>query len=197
MASNVDMTATVGSLTGPVAVKGSLTALGEKIALAFSAKAPAELATTGSPMSLAVKSKRLVFAFTGQALMRDGLALDGTIKAETGSVRDLARWARIEVPDGPGFGAAKGNGQLAFTPKSLKLSKARVSLDGLMAMGDLSLALAARLFLTANLRFDVISVNRYLPPRADRPPPAAGWSSALISFAGLSSVDGKLRLTAN
>jgi AsmA protein len=197
MASNVDMTVTVGSLTGPVAVKGSLTTLGEKIALAFSAKAPGELATTGSPMSLAVKSRRLVFAFTGQALMRDGLALDGTIKAETGSVRDLARWAKIEVPDGPGFGAAKVNGQLVFTPKALKLSKARVSLDGLMAMGDLSLALAGRPFLTANLGFDVIDVNRYLPPRADTPPPAAGWSSALISFAGLSSVDGKLRLTAN
>ena len=197
MANKVDMTVTVGSLTGPVAVKGSLTTLGEEIALTFSAKRPAELATTGSPMSLAVKSKRLDFAFNGQALMRDGLALDGTIKAETGSVRDLARWAMIDVPDGPGFGPAKVNGQLAFTPKALKLSKARVSLDGLMAMGDISLALTGRPFVTASLGFDVIDLNRYLPPRADAPPPAAGWSSALISFAGLGSIDGKLRLTAN
>src|SRR5262245_20368984 len=65
MATNVDMTVTVGSLTGPVAVKGSLTTLGDEIALAFSAKAPAELATTGSPISLAVKSKRLDYAFSG------------------------------------------------------------------------------------------------------------------------------------
>jgi AsmA protein len=197
MANNVDMTVTVGSLTGPVAVKGSLTALGDEIALAFSVKKPAVLARTGSPINLTVKSQRLAFAFSGQALMRDGLILDGTIKAETGSVRDLAAWAKIDVPDGPGFGPAKFNGQLAFTPKGIKLSKARVSLDGLMAMGDLSLALAARPFVTANLGFDVIDVNRYLAPRPEAPAPAAGWSGALISFAGLGGIDGKLRLSAN
>lgn len=82
MAQNVDMTVTLGSLTGPVAVKGSLTTLGDKIALAFSARAPAELAAKGSPVSLSVESKRLAFAFTGNALMRDGLVLDGAIKAE-------------------------------------------------------------------------------------------------------------------
>ncbi len=197
MAQDVDMTVTVSSLTGPVAVKGSLSTLGERIALAFGAKAPTALATTGSPMSLTVKSKRLDFAFSGQALMRDGLVLDGTIKAETGSVRDLARWASIDVPDGPGFGPAEVNGRLAFTPNAVKLGKARVTLDGLTAQGDFSLTLAARPFVTANLGFDVIDVNRYLPPRAEAPPPAAGWSSALISFAGLNSIDGKLRLTAN
>jgi AsmA protein len=196
MAKNVDVTVSVGSLTGPVAVKGSLTTLGDEIALAFSAKAPTQLATRGSPMSLAIKSKLLDFAFDGQALMRDGLALDGTIKAETGSVRDLARWAGIEVPNGPGFGPAKVSGQLAFTPKALNLSKARLTLDGLTAHGDVGFALAARSSVTANLGFDVIDVNRYLPPRTDAPP-AGGWSSALISFAGLASIDGKLRLTAN
>ncbi|MGE0238224.1 MAG: AsmA family protein [Parvibaculaceae bacterium] len=197
MAQNVDLTVTLGSLTGPVAVKGSLTTLGDEIALAFSAEAPAELATAGSPVSLAVKSKRLDFAFKGQALMRDGLALDGTIKAETGSVRDLARWAKIAVPDGPGFGPAKVNGQLAFTPKALKLNKARVSLDGLAAQGDIGLTLAGRPSVTANLGFDVIDVNRYLPPRADTPPAAQGWSTAPISFAGLGAIDGRLKLTAN
>jgi AsmA protein len=197
MAQNVDMTVTLGSLTGPVAVKGTLTTLGDEIALAFAAKAPGELATTGSPVSLTVQSKRLDFAFTGQALMRDGLALDGTIKAETQSIRDLARWAKVDLPDGPGFGPAKVHGQLAFTPKSVKLSKARVTLDGLAAQGDLGLTLAGRPSVTANLGFDVIDVNRYLPPREDAPPQAAGWSTALISFASLSAIDGKLKLTAN
>ena len=197
MAQNVDMTVTLGSLTGPVAVKGTLTTLGDEIALAFAAKAPGELAVTGSSVSLTVQSKRLDFAFAGQALMRDGLALDGTIKAETGSLRDLARWARVALPDGPGFGPAKVHGQLAFTPRAVKLSKARVTLDGLAAQGDLGLTLAARPSVSANLGFDVIDVNRYLPPRADAPPPEAGWSSALISFAGLGAIDGKLKLTAN
>ena len=197
MAKNVDLTIALDSLTGPVAVKGSLVTFGDKIKLAFSAKAPGALATAGSPLTLNVKSKRLDFGFSGQALMRDGLALDGTVTAATGSVRELARWAKIAVPDGPGFGAAKVNGQLAFTPKAVKLSKARVSLDGLAAQGDLSLVLSARPSVTANLGFDVIDVNRYLPPRADAQPQAAGWSSALISFAGLNTIDGKLRLTAN
>jgi AsmA protein len=197
LAQNVDMTVTVDSLTGPVAVTGKLTTLGDRIALAFAAKAPAQLATTGSPMSLTVKSKRLDFAFTGQALMQDGLALDGTIKAETSSLRDLMGWAKVELPDGPGFGPAKVAGQLAFTPKAVKLSKTRVTLDGLAAQGDLGLSLVGRPSVSATLAFDVIDVNRYLPPREDAPPQAAGWSSALISFAGLSAIDGRLRLTAN
>lgn len=197
MAQNVDMTVTLGSLTGPVSVKGKLTTLGDEMALAFAAKTPGDLATSGSPVSLTVQSKRLDFAFSGQALMRDGLALDGTIKAETGSLRDLARWAKVTLPDGPGFGPAKVHGQLAFTPKAVKLSKARVTLDGLAAQGDLGLTLAGRPSVTANLGFDVIDVNRYLPPREDTPPQAAGWSTALISFASLGAIDGKLKLTAN
>ncbi|MGE0005374.1 MAG: AsmA family protein [Parvibaculaceae bacterium] len=197
MAQNVDMTVTLGSLTGPVAVEGSLTALGDEITLAFSAEAPGELAAAGSPVSLAVESKRLAFAFSGEAVMRDGLVLDGTVKAETASLRELARWAKIAVPDGPGFGPAKVNGALSFTPKSVKLGKARVSLDGLAAQGDFGLTLAGRPALTASLGFDVIDVNRYLPPRADAPPGASGWSTAPISFAGLDAIDGRLRLTAN
>lgn len=195
MAQNVDMTVTLGSLTGPVAVNGSLTTLGDDIALAFAAKAPGELATSGSPVTLNVKSKRLDFAFAGQAVMRDGLALDGTIKAETGSLRDLARWAKIQAPDGPGFGPAKVGGQLAFTPKAVKLSKARVSLDGLAAQGDLSLALGGRPSVTANLGFDVIDMNRYLGPRQEKP--ASGWSTLPIALAGLAAIDAKLKLSAN
>jgi AsmA protein len=84
---------------------------------------------------------------------------------------------------------------LAFTPKAVKLSKARVSLDGLAAQGDLGLALAGRPSVTANLGFDVIDVNRYLPPVAETS--TAGWSTAAISFAGLSTIDGKFRLSAN
>src|SRR5436309_1409026 len=64
---------------------------GDEIKLAFSAKAPGALATVGSPLTLNVKSKRLDFGFSGHALMRDGLALDGTITAATGSVREIGR----------------------------------------------------------------------------------------------------------
>lgn len=195
-AENVDMTVTLASLTGPVTVKGALTTLGDRITLGFNAKAPGELATSGSPLSLSIKSKRLDFAFSGQALMQGGLTLDGTIKAETGSVRDLARWAKIEVPDGPGFGPAKVNGQVSYSGQALKLSKARVSLDGLAAQGDVGIALSGRPTVTANLGFDVIDVNRYLPPRPDTPAPT-GWSTEPISFAGLGAIDGKLKLSAN
>jgi AsmA protein len=200
MAENVDLTITLGSLTGPVAVKGSLRALGDDIDLAFSAKTPTELAAAGSPLSLAVKSKRLDFAFSGLAAMQDGLALDGTITAASSSLRELGRWARIQVPDGPGFGPAKINGQIAFAGKSLKLRKAKVTLDGLAAQGDVALDLGARPQVNANLAFDTIDVNRYLPPQAAAPEAVAGqrgWSAAPIALAGLGVVDAKLKLTAN
>jgi AsmA protein len=200
MAENVDLTITLGSLTGPVAVKGSLRALGDDIEIAFSAKTPTELAAAGSPLSLAVKSKRLDFAFSGLAAMQDGLALDGTITAASGSLRELGRWARIQVPDGPGFGPAKINGQIAFTAKSLKLKKAKITLDGLSAQGDVALDLGARPQVNATLAFDTIDVNRYLPPQAAAPETVAGqtgWSAAPIALAGLGVVDAKLKLTAN
>jgi AsmA protein len=200
MAEKVDLTITLGSLTGPVAVKGSLRALGDEIELAFSAKTPTELAAAGSPLSLAVKSKRLDFAFSGLAAMQDGLALDGTITAASSSLRELGRWAKIQVPDGPGFGPAKINGQVAFTAKSLKLKKAKITLDGLSAQGDVALDLGARPQVNAALAFDTIDVNRYLPPQATTPEAVAGqtgWSAAPIALTGLGVVDAKLKLTAN
>lgn len=200
MAENVDLTITLGSLTGPVAVKGSLRALGDDIDLAFSAKTPTELAAAGSPLSLAVKSKRLDFAFSGLAAMQDGLALDGTITAASSSLRELGRWARIQVPDGPGFGPAKINGQIAFAGKSLKLRKAKITLDGLAAQGDVALDLGTRPQVNATLAFDTIDVNRYLPPQAAPAEAVAGqtgWSAAPIALAGLGVVDAKLKLTAN
>ena len=197
MAENVDLTITLESLTGPVAVKGSLATFGDEIALAFSAKAPGELASAGSPLTLNVKSKRLDFGFSGEAMMRDGLALDGTITAATGSVRELARWAKIAVPDGPGFGPAKVSGQLAFTGKSVKLSKARLNIDGLQAQGDLGLDLTGRPSVSASLGFDTIDVNRYLAPKDEAAAGATGWSTAPIVLAGLAVIDARLKLTAN
>ncbi len=198
MAQNVDLTVKLGSLTGPVAVKGSADTLGDRIALTFGVKAPADLATAGSPVSLNVKSERLDFGFSGQAVMRDGLALDGTIAAATGSLRELARWVRIQVPDGPGFGPAKVNGRIAYTAESLKLGKARITLDGLAAQGDVALALAQRPQLSASLGFDTIDLNRYLPPQADQPATGqTGWSTAPIAFAGFAAIDARLRLSAN
>lgn len=200
MAEKVDLTITLGSLTGPVAVKGSLKALGDDIDIAFSAKTPTELAAAGSPLSLAVKSKRLDFAFSGLAAMQDGLALDGTITAASNSLRELGRWAKIQVPDGPGFGPAKINGQIAFAGKSLKLRKAKITLDGLAAQGDVALNLGTRPQVNATLAFDTIDVNRYLPPQDATPEAVAGqtgWSAAPIAFTGLGVVDAKLKLTAN
>lgn len=199
MAQNVNLVVTLDSLTGPVAVKGSLKTLGDQITLAFAAKAPTALATEGSPLSLSVKSKRLDFGFSGQAVMRDGLTLDGTINAATGSLRELARWARIAMPDGPGFGPAKINGRIAYSGKSLKLSKARITLDGLAAQGDVALDLGARPQINASLGFDTIDLNRYLPPPDAAPVAAgkAGWSTAPIAFAGLGVIDARLRLSAN
>lgn len=197
MAQNVDLIVTLGSLTGPVAVKGSLTTLGDEIALAFSAKAPGALASAGSPLTLNVKSKRLDFGFSGQAVMRDGLALNGTITAATSSVRELARWAKIAVPDGAGFGPAKVSGQLAFTGKTVKLSKARLNIDGLQAQGDLGLDLTGRPSVSASLSFDTIDVNRYLAPNDKAAASAAGWSTAPIALAGLAVIDARLKLAAN
>lgn len=197
MAENVDLTITLDSLTGPIAVKGSLTTLGDEIALAFSAKAPGALATAGSPLTLNVKSKRLDFGFSGQAVMRDGLALDGTITAATGSVRELARWAKIAVPEGPGFGPAKVSGQIAFAGKTVKLSKTRLNIDGLQAQGDVGLDLAGRPSVSANLGFDTIDVNRYLAPKEEAAASVAGWSTAPIALVGLTVIDARLKLAAN
>ena len=199
MAENVDLTIALDSLTGPVAVKGSLATFGDEIKLAFSAKAPGALATVGSPLTLNVKSKRLDFGFSGHALMREGLALDGTITAATGSVRELARWAKIAVPDGAGFGPAKVSGHLAFTGRNVKFSKARLNIDGLQAEGDLGLDLAGRRpFVSANLGFDTIDVNRYLTAQDTTAAAApAGWSTAPIVLAGLAVIDARLKLAAN
>ena len=199
-AKNVNLAIKIGGLSGPVSIKGDLVWNKEKIKLDTFVKSPMTLTGRGSPIDLAIDSRLLNAQFNGRAKLGNGLGLAGTVKTKTPSIRELAAWTGSPLPKGKGLGAFSANAALDMSGKVIKLSKAKVSLDGMNAQGSLNISLAgSRPSITANVGMDRIDVNQYLQ-NGGSTKTAAGkkssgdWSDAPIDMSGLKAVDAKVSI---
>ncbi len=204
-AQKVNLEIKLGGLSGPVSVKGDLVWNREKINLNTFVKSPTTLTGRGSPIDLAIETRLLAAQFNGRAKLNNGLALAGTIKTKTSSIRDLATWVGSPMSKGKGLGAFSANAALDMSGKVIKLNKAKVTLDGMNAQGALTISLAgARPSLTANIGMDRIDVNQYLKTGASTQDSTQGtpqgktssgdWSDARIDLSGLKALDAKLSI---
>jgi AsmA protein len=195
----VNLTITLGGLSGPVDIRGNLVWNKEKIELALFSKSPTELASRGSPLDLSITSKPLEFQFNGLARLADGITLAGTIKTKTPSIRKLAAWAANPLTPGKGLGPFAAKAKIDLRGKTIKLSKARVALDGMNGQGNLSISLAgARPRITANIGVDQINVNTYMIEAGGAKKPSQktskDWSDAPIDLSGLKALDANLSI---
>ncbi len=202
-ARNVNLAIKIGGLEGPVSVEGDLVWNKEKIKLKTFVKSPTTLTGRGSPIDLAIETRLLTAQFGGRARLDDGLGLAGTIKTKTPSIRELAAWTGTPLSKGKGLGAFSANAAIDMSGKTIKLNKAKVSLDGMNAQGSLTISLAGqRPAITANVGMDRIDINQYLASGGKTRPAKKGtraasstdWSDAAIDMSGLKAVDAKLSI---
>ncbi len=197
-ASDVDMTIAMPQLSSPLQTKGALTWNRERVNLTLFVKDPTRLGGEGSPLDVAVKSRLIEFIFNGRGVLRNGLALAGNLDMKTPSLRGLAKWAGKPLEPGKGLEPFAVKGAIDLEGKTIKLSKARLSLDEMNAQGSIAISLAgARPMITANLGVDRINANAYASPSGTGSQTGAireGWSEKPISFAGLKALDAKLSL---
>jgi len=202
-AQNVNLEIRIGGLSGPVDVKGDLVWNKEKIKLNSFVKSPTTLTGRGSPIDLAIDTRLLKTQFNGRAKVDNGFGLAGNIAVNTPSLRQLAAWSGNPLTKGKGLGAFSAKAVLDLSQQNIKLSKARISLDGMNAQGTLAVSLAGkRPVITAHIGMDRINVNAYLQDTGSSSKTAksakassnSGWSDTPIDMSGLTAVDANLSI---
>ena len=198
-AQNVNLIIKIGGVGGPVDVKGDLVWNKEKVKLTSFVKSPATLTGRGSPIDLAIDTRLLKTQFNGRAKLDRGFGLAGNIKVNTPSIRQLAAWSGNPLAKGKGLEAFTATAALDLTEKNIKLSKAKISLDGMNAQGTLAISLVgSRPSVTANIGMDRINVNAYLQDgggtKTAKQSSSSGWSDTPIDMSGLKAVDAKLSI---
>ena len=198
-AQNVNMSVTIGGLDGPIDIKGNLVWNKQKVSINSYTKSPARLTRDGSPMDLAIASSLLTMQFSGRARIAKGISLAGTISAKTPSIRKLASWTGTPLTPGKGLGAFTAKAGVDLTGKVIKLSKAKVMIDGMNAQGNLTINLKGkRPLILARIGMDQINVNTYLQKGQrtgqKKTAKSPGWSEDRIDFSGLKAVDADLTI---
>ena len=197
-AKDVDLTVSMATFDSPLMTKGSLVWNRERININLFVKSPRRLGSEGSPVDIAMTGRLLEFVFNGRGVLRNGLSLAGNVDMKTSSLRELASWTGNSLEPGKGLGPFSIKGALDLDGQTIKLSKARLALDGMNAQGNIKISLGGvRPHVAANLGADRIDANMYAAPANKGSSSGAvtkGWSDKKFSFAGLKAADADLNL---
>ncbi len=154
------------------------------------------LAGEPAKVSLALNSNILTSDFRG-IFLRNG-DCDGAIAFDTPSFRNLIAQFGRPVKVSGGLGRLSLHAHLSRRPHLTRLSDAQLSLDGMTAKGDLSIATVEHVpALTGRLDVDHLDLNPYLGvPHRHQGPHEEGWSTKPIRLDVLKAVNANLALHA-
>lgn len=138
----------------------------------------------------------LKFAFEGAMSVRPTLKIDGTIAADTASLRDTLRWAGLKPLTGGGFGRFALKAKSNVSGGTIALSGVNVELDGNTAEGVLTFATDGRQTLQGTLAANEINLTPYISTVRLLTSNERDWNRGPISLDGLNSFDLDLRLSA-
>src|SRR5262245_18659823 len=135
-------------------------------------------------------------AYDGHISHRPTLKVEGTLAADTASLRDMLQWAGHQPPPGGGFGRFALKAHSNVVGSTIALSGVNIELDG--NSGEGVLTFGGRQTLQGTLAAEgldltpYVSTVRLLASGGDH----RGWDSKPISLDGLEGVDVDLRLSA-
>jgi len=101
--------------------------------------------------------------------------------------------ARINIKLGGKQVSGDFSGILSQEKNGLKLTKAKLQVDGMTAIGDVTYRYGKkRPYISANFKLDKLNLTRYLGIGTRK---TSGWSKQNIDFSGLMSIDGDFNLS--
>ena len=197
----LDVAISLPSLDGPMQLDGALSANGER--MSFSANIASlrgffEGRETGLVLDL---GGNLVTAhFDGNFRESADLSVDGAFNTSVPSIRNLARFAGVDMPPGDSLRRFSTAGRISGDPLHIALRADAIRLDEIAGSGRLNVNLeSAKPRLDGELTLATLDVSPYLPePVEDASTSPAGiapWSEEIIDLAGLGLVDADLRLS--
>lgn len=141
---------------------------------------------TGTPLKL---------AFDGSLSHRPTLRVEGTLAADTNSLRETLRWATGRATSGPAFQRFALKAQTTVVGRNIALSKVNVELDGNSGEGVLTYVADGRQTVQGTLAVEGLNLTPYMPAfrflNTER-----SWSRLPLELDALTGIDVDLRISA-
>ena len=149
---------------------------------------------TGLKVRLAGKPGKI--AFEGAVSVKPTVKIEGTLAADSPSLRDAFAWAGQKPLPGGGFGRFSIKAQTNVVGGTIGLSGVNVDLDGNTAEGVLTFVVDGRKTLQGTLAADKLDLTPYISTVRLIAGNHRGWDSGPFALDGLADSDFDLRLSA-
>jgi AsmA protein len=157
---------------------------------------PAALAGSRTGLKLRIAGNPIKAAFEGAISVQPTLKIEGTLAADTVSMRNALTWAGQRPLPGGGFGHFAIKAQANVMGGTIGLNNVNVELDGNTAEGVLTFATDGRKTLQGTLASDTLDLTPYVSTVRLLTTNQRDWNDGRITLDGLSGVDLDLRLSA-
>jgi AsmA protein len=157
---------------------------------------PAALTGGRTGLKLRINGKPGKIAFEGGISVIPTLKIEGTLAADSPSLRDALVWAGQKPLPGGGVGHFSIKAQTNVIGGTIGLSAVNVDLDGNIAEGVLTFVVDGRKTLQGTLAADKLDLTPYVSTVRLLTNNQHSWSSSRIALDGLTGSDFDLRLSA-
>jgi len=156
----------------------------------------AALSGERSGLKVRITAPALKLAFDGAVANKTSLVMDGTLTADSNSLRSALRWFGQTPPGQGGFGRFALKARANLVGPSLALTNVNVELDGNAAEGVMTYSNIGRQTLQATLAAGTLDFTPYVSTFRWLASGARDWNRQLFDLSALSTTDLDIRLSA-
>ncbi|WP_398474992.1 AsmA family protein [Tardiphaga sp.] len=194
---DIDLALAWPSISRSFAATGQFDWRGERVDASLSVSDfLAALAGERSGLKARFASAPIKLAFDGNIANKASLVMEGTLTADSLSLRNALRWVGQAPPGSGGFGRFALKARASLVGPSIALTNVNVELDGNTAEGVMTYSNSGRQTLQATLAAGAIDFTPYVSTVRLLASGQRDWSRQLFDLDALSSVDLDMRLSA-
>lgn len=156
----------------------------------------AALSGDRSGLKARIVSAPIKLAFDGSVANRASLIMEGTITADSPSLRNALRWVGQAPPGAGGFGRFALKARASLVGPAIALTNVNVELDGNVAEGVMTYSNNGRQTLQATLAAGALDFTPYISTVRLLASGARDWNRQLFDLNALSTTDLDMRLSA-
>jgi AsmA protein len=193
----IDLSLAWPSISRSFAATGQFDWRGERVEGSLSiADFVAALSGERSGLKLRAASAPLKFAFDGALANRTSLLMEGTLSADSPSLRNALRWTGQITPGTGGLGRFSLKARTNVVGESVALTNVNIELDGNAAEGVITYTNNDRRTVQTTLAADALDFTPYVDTVRFLTGGARDWNRQLFDLSGLAATDLDMRLSA-
>ncbi len=194
---DIDLSLAWPSISRSFAATGQFDWRGERIDGSISVSDfIAALSGERSGLKARIASAPLKVAFDGAVANRTSMLMEGTLTADTVSLRNALRWTGQAPPGSGGFGRFALKARANVVGPSIALTNVNIELDGNVAEGVMTYSNNGRQTLQATLAAGALDFTPYVATIRLLTSGARDWNRQLFDLNSLTTTDLDMRLSA-